>query len=207
MANGYIKVGNEYYYDFDQIVWVFNYYVDGIRVPVKEKAAVKKDLKENVKSVVVNRRHYWSETDICDYMSDKLPDIDFDLGFKSFHLRDDIENKVTSKDMLKLYVKLLRQEAELLEVIAATKDHDAPDDWERFQKTEVLIKDIIPRYLPREFNSRKLDSFSKVYHDDGFHGQKATLYLANMLGVYDDEFMEKPNEETVKNAIKEAMKK
>ena len=207
MANGYIKVENEYYYEFEDIIYVFNFYVNGIHVPVKEKPAIKKDLKENVKSITVSRRRYWSETDICDYMSDKLPDVDFNLGFKSFHLRDDIENNVTSEDMLKLHVKLLRQEAELLEVIAATKNHDAPDDWEQYQKTKVLIKDAIPRYLPHEFNSKNLGSFRKVYHDDGFHGQKATLYLANMLGVYDDEYKEKPDEKTAKNAIKKATKK
>ena len=207
MANGYIKVENEYYYEFDDVCFVLNYHVKGIHVPVKEKPAIKKDLKENVKSITVNRRRYWSETDICNYLSGKLPDVDFDIGFKSFHLQDDIENKATSEDMLSLYVRLLRREAELVEAIAATKDYDASDDWEQYQKTKILIKDAIPRYLPHEFNSKNLDSFRKVYHEDGFHGNKATFYLANMVGVYDDECKEKPDEKTVKNAIKKATKK
>lgn len=210
MIKEYIKVGNAYYYEFEELIWVLNSrYFPELHVPSKEKPAIKRDFKQNVKSVKVGRKCYWEEEDICNYLSDKLPDIDFKNGFRYYHMHHDILECSDEKDRLELYAKLLRRQAEIIEAISKLPDYDDKYAWEQYQKTKILVEDtlLLPRYLPHEFFNKNHESYYRVYHAEGFHGEKARAYLANMLGVYDHEDDEKPDEETVVNAIKEATKK
>ena len=181
------------YYEFDDIVHVLNYYAKGVHVPSKDKPALKKDLKNNVPYKTSNRRAFWEENDIVDYLEKVLSWCNnVREAFRFYRAKDDIK-RYSNNDNIKEYYLAL--EKERLDTITAILNQEYSNKDEMYDKLNLIdhvIEYIIQSNMLDGFYRNWLDAQQRVYFDGGFRYDKVAAYIADHFrsqaiesGMYD----------------------
>lgn len=184
--------GYKCYYEFDDIVHVLNYYAKGVHVPSKDKPAIKKDLKNNVPYKTSNRKAFWEENDIVEYLEkvlswcNNVPE-----AFRFYRAEDDIK-RYSNDDCIKKYY--LELEKERLDVITAILNQECDNKDEMYDKLNQIdhVIEYIAGRLMKDFHRNWMDAQQRVYFDGGFSGRRIDAYIADYFrskaiesGMYD----------------------
>lgn len=185
--------GYKCYYEFDDIVHVLNYYAKDVHVPSKEKAALKKDFKNNVSYKTCNRKAFWEENDIADYLEKELSWCDnVREAFRFYRAKDDIKRYSNDEDIKNYYLAL---EKERLDTITAILNQEYSNKDELYDKLNLIdhvIEYITKSRMMNDFYRNWLDAQQRVYFDGGFKGDRIAAYIADHFrskaiesGMYD----------------------
>ena len=184
--------GYKCYYEFDDIVHVLNYYANSVRVACKEKQGLKKDFKSNVPYKSYNRKAFWEENDIVEYLEKVLSWCNnVREAFEIYRAKDDIKRYSNDDSIKKYYLEL---EKERLDVITAIVDEECGNKDEMYDRLNQIdhVTEYITGRLMKDFHRNWMDAQQRVYFDGGFSGRRIDAYIADYFrskaiesGMYD----------------------
>lgn len=187
--------GYKCYYEFSDIVDVMNYRLNNVHVYSKEKAAIKKDFKNNVPYKSYNRKAFWEETDIVEYLKKVLPWCNnIDEAFSWYRAESDIKRYAKNDDMKKYYLELEKERVRIITTIINDKCDNKDESFDKLKKIDHIINYITESRIGlNDFYRNCLDAHQRVYFDGGFKGDKIAAFIADHFrtkaiesGMYDE---------------------
>ena len=184
--------GYKCYYEFDDIVRVLNYYAKNVHVPSKEKPAIKKDLKNNVPYKTSNRKAFWEENDIVDYLEKVLTWCDnVREAFRFYRAEDDIKRYSNDENIKNYYLALEKERLDIITAILNQEYSNTDEMYDKLNRIDHVIEYITGR-LMKDFHRNWMDAQQRVYFDGGFSGRRINAYIADYFrskaiesGMYD----------------------
>lgn len=185
--------GYKRYYEFDDIVHVLNYYAKGVHVPSKEKPAFKKNLKNNVPYKTSNRKAFWEENDIADYLEKALSWCNnVREAFRFYRAEDDIKRYSNDEDVKNYYLALEKERLDIITAILNQDYSNKDETYNRLNRIDHVIEYITKSNMINGFYGNWLDAQQRVYFDEGFGNNKIAAYIADHFrskaiesGMYD----------------------
>ena len=185
--------GYKCYYEFDDIVHVLNYYVRCTRVLSKEKSAIKKDFKNNVPYKTRNRKAFWEENDIANYLEKVLSWCNnVREAFRLYRAEDDIKRYSNNDDIKEYYLELEKERLDIITTILNQKYDNKDELYDKLNRIDHVIEYITNSRMMNDFYRNWLDAQQRVYFDGGFRHDKVAAYIADHFrtkaiesGMYD----------------------
>lgn len=185
--------GYKCYYEFDDIVRVLNYYAKDVHVPSKEKPAFKKDLKNNVPYKTSNRKAFWEENDIADYLEKALSWCNnVREAFRFYRAGDDIKRYSNDEDVKNYYLALEKERFDIITAILNRECSNKDEMYNRLNRIDHVIEYITESSMLKDFYRNWLDAQQRIYFDEGFRNNKIAAYIAEHFrskaiesGMYD----------------------
>lgn len=185
--------GYKCYYEFDDIVHVLNYYAKGVHIPSKEKPAIKKDLKNNVPYKTSNRKAFWEENDIVEYLEKVLSWCNnVREAFEFYRAEDDIKRYSNDDCIKKYYLELEKERLDVITAILNQECDNKDEMYDKLNRIDHVIEYITESGMINDFYRNWLDAQQRVYFDEGFRHNKVAAYIADHFrtkaiesGMYD----------------------
>lgn len=185
--------GYKCYYEFDDIVHVLNYYAKGVHIPSKGKPALKKDLKNNVPYKTSNRKAFWEENDIVDYLEKVLSwRNNVCEAFRFYRAENDIKRYSNNDSIKEYYLELEKERFETITAILNQEYSNKDEMYDKLNRIDHIIDYIIKSRMMNDFYRNWLDAQQRVYFDGDFRHNKVAAYIADHFrakaiesGMYD----------------------